>query len=560
VQNVGGFRVQTPAGDPVTWRRDDAEPWRFYCQVPEGADAVEIQLDYIANQETVNSDGVGAQGNSFIGAINFNVCLVYPEGYKDDELTVELRVKLPPKWKYATALKTKEKDDQWITFEPTTLRTVIDSPLICGEHFRSIDLEPKDTPPAWLHLTSESPTAIQISDELIGKYRRLIEEANALFGRAPHEEYHFLVTLSDDLGANGLEHLASSLNGLEEREFVDEELLKGWWASYLLAHEYAHAWCGKYRRPSGMTTHDFHSPQHTELLWIYEGLTQYLGEVLAVRAGLQTVDRHREALAMTIGQLDATKGRRWRPLADTASASHQLRGYSRHWAHLRRSQDYYDEGALYWLEADAIIREATNGEKSLDDFCRLFFGKESDLEVNPFDLEEVYEALDDVTAYDWKAFFEKRVYLPQDELPLDAVGRIGYRLEFSTEPSEAMRDADRRYGGANATDSLGLSALPDGTVMLVLPGSPADRAGLASGQEIQGVNGRRFSPQRLRDAIADSTTQRNVELLMLQGDRFRTVTIEYDGGLRYRKLVRNPDEPHRLAEILKAKKGGTAEE
>lgn len=560
VQNMGGFRVVTQEGEPVIWRRDDTEPWRFHCQVPDEADTVEVQLDYIANQETVNSEGVGAVGNPFIGAINFNVCLVYPEGFQNDEITIELSIKLPPTWKYATALTTKDKNEGWITFEPASLRTVIDSPLICGEHFRSIELEPADAPPTWLHLTSESPTAIRISDELIGKYRRLVEEANALFGRAPHDEYHFLVTLSDDLGANGLEHFASSLNGLGEREFVDEELLKAWWASYLLPHEYAHAWCGKYRRPRGMATGDYHTPKDTGLLWIYEGLTQYLGEVLAVRAGLQDADRHREILGMTIKQLDATAGRRWRPLADTASANYQLRGRSSHWGLLRRNQDYYDEGSLYWLEADAIIREATNGEKSLDDFCRLFFGKESDRNVYPFDLNEVYATLEEVAEHDWKAFFDRRVYQAQEELPLDVVGRIGYRLEYSTEPSQNLREMEGRYGFTNATDSLGLAATATGAVRAVVPDSPADRVGLASGQEIVGVNGRKFSGQRLRDAIADSTTRRNVELLMLEGDRFRTVTVEYDGGLRYARLVRNPDKPDVLAEILKAKTGGTAED
>lgn len=552
VQNMAGLRFETAKGEALTWRRDDEELNRFIVTVPAGADRVVARLDYICNQPTTNSSGVDSFGNSLIGVINWNTVLLYPETAAIDTATATVKLKLPTGWKYGTALRTDAQTPDGVKFKAGTLRRVVDSPLICGEHFRTIELTGKNTPPAFLHLTSEAASAIQIDDKLIGQYRKLVAEALALFGSAPFEEYHFLVTCSDRLPGNGLEHLESSLNGVGERDLIEEKKRKTW-PVYLLPHEFVHAWCGKFRRPAAMVTTSFHRPERTRLLWIYEGLTQYLGEVLAVRAGLLTVEEHLPGMATMLSWLMQTKGREWRPLDDTAAASWTLRARSPAWPQLRRSQDYYDEGLVVWLEADALIREKSGGQKSLDNFCRKFFATNAatDPAVKPYEFSEVLGILRELADEDWEKFFADRISKPRNALGLEFLTRtLGYRLQYSAKPSEYLLERERDRKNVNVTDSIGLSAGEDGKLSIIVPGSAADKAGLASGMTITGVNGRKFSSQRLKDGIADSVTARQVELLVLDGDTFRTVTLPYTDGPRYLELIRTKDHPDTLSAIL----------
>lgn len=552
VQNMAGLRFETAKGEALTWRRDDEELNRFIVTVPAGVERVIAKLDYICNQPSVNSSGVDSFGNSLVGVINWNTVLLYPETAAIDTATAAVRLKLPAGWKYGTALRTDTQTSEGVKFKAGTLRRVVDSPLICGEHFRTIELTGKNTPPAFLHLTSEASSAIQIDDKLIGQYRKLVAESLALFGGAPFEEYHFLVTLSDRLPGNGLEHLESSLNGVGERDLIDEKKRKGW-PVYLLPHEFVHAWCGKFRRPAAMVTTSFHRPERTRLLWIYEGLTQYLGEVLAVRAGLLSVEEHLPGMALTLSWLMQTKGREWRPLDDTAAASWTLRARSPAWPQLRRSQDYYDEGLVVWLEADALIREKSGGQKSLDDFCRKFFAanRATDPAVKPYEFKEVLGILRELAEEDWEKFFAERISKPRTALNLEFLTKtLGYRLQYSAKPSEYLLERERERKNVNVADSIGLSAGEDGKIGIVVPGSAADKAGLASGMTITGVNDRKFSSQRLKDGIADSVATRQVALLVLDGDTFRTVTLSYADGPRYLELIRTKDHPDTLTAIL----------
>jgi predicted metalloprotease with PDZ domain len=558
VQNLAGIIFESPAGEKLVWKRDEVEMNRFIVTVPAGADRVIAKLDYICNQPTTNSSGVDSFGNSKVGVINWNTVLLYPEGASIDTLTATVRLQLPAGWRYGTALPPAAKQDgATIVFDPMTLRRVADSPLICGENFRTIDLASKSTPPnsppGFLHLTSEAASAIAIDDKLIAQYRKLYAEALALFGGARFESYHFLVVCSDALPRNGLEHLASSFNEVGERDLVDDKKRKSW-AAYLLPHEFVHAWCGKFRRPASMVTTSFHEPERTKLLWVYEGLTQYLGEVLAVRSGLLTFEEHVPAFANKLGWLLHQDGRKWRSLEDTAVASWILRGHSVSWESLRRGQDYYDEGLVVWLEADALIREKSDGKKSLDDFCKKFFA--ADREKMPvvvgYELKEITGILQELADEDWDKFFADRITKPRDTLALDFLTKtVGYRLQYNAKPSEYLTDREKERKMVSAADSLGLSAAEDGKITNIVPASPADKAALAGGMVITGVNGRKFSTQRLKDAIADSPTLGKVELLILDGDAFRTIAIDYAGGPRYLEIARTPDHADTLSAILK---------
>ncbi|WP_165235802.1 M61 family metallopeptidase [Aquisphaera insulae] len=551
LDTIGGLRVQSRDGAPIAWRRDEVDLYRHRCEVPAGAREVEIRLDTICNAAADDASGHLSFGNAMVGVINWPTCIVYPDGPAAADIKVELSLRLPPKWKYATALRGDAEKDGRITFAPVSLEVLGDSPLVAGELLRTYNLATGPYPPARFHVASESPTAVALPPDVVGLYGRMVREAGALFGTCHYDRFDFLVTCSNDLGNLGLEHLASSLNGVGERDLIDGHRRKGWTAN-LIPHEYVHSWCGKYRRPLGQCTRDFHTPMRTPLLWVYEGLTQYLGDVIMVRSGLATPKEYRETLTDRIGNLMLQAGRKWRPLEDTAIASSILRGNSPNWTDLRRSQDYYYEGALIWMEADAIIRKQTEGRRSLDDFARAFLGKKGAAGqlVDPYERAEVVSLLKRTADHDWDAFLAGRVDRPLDALPLELVARLGYRLQYTPTPHQPEGGRSQGRHGAAAEHSLGLSFSPDGKVSNIVPGMAGDRAGLAPGMRIIGVNGRVFTPQRLEDALADSVALRKIELLMLEGDLFRTLTIDYDGGPKYLELVRDDGKPDVLEQIL----------
>jgi predicted metalloprotease with PDZ domain len=550
VANVGGLRFLAPNGEQLVWKRDEEEPFRFHVTVPQGVDRVIGELDYICNQPTENSSGVDSFGNSLLGVINWNTVLLYPESADIDQTMAQVHLTLPEGWRFGTALKT-EQPGATVTFAADTLRRVVDSPLVCGKYLREIELTGKRTPPAFMHVVSESEAAIQFDDALIARYRALVAEALALFGVAHFDSYHFLLVCSDQVPRNGLEHMASSFNSVAEREIIEEKKRKGW-PAYLLPHEFVHSWCGKYRRPAAMVTTNFHTAERTPLLWIYEGLTQYLGEVLTVRAGLLKTDEFVPQFASKIDWLMRQSGRSWRSVEDTATSSWQLRARSPLWPQLRRGQDYYDEGMVAWLEADAIIRQQTGGKRSLDDFCKTFFATQPKTPpVAGYELDEVLGILKQIADYDWPKFFAERIQQPRQELGLGFLEAIGYRVQYAPKQSEYSKERDLERRSTNAQASLGLGVSDDGKVTLVVPGMPADKSKLAAGMTVVGVNSRKFSGQRLRDAIADSVANRGVELLILEGDTFRTVKVDYTEGSKYLELIQRPDRPDVLGAIVK---------
>lgn len=550
VEDIGGLRVEAPDGAVIPWKRDEVDMYCFAVEVPAGITSVRVKLDTICESASRDAGGIYSVGNSSLGVINWNTCLVYVEGPSIEDQITQVKLKLPQGWRFATALKSDEGKEGTITFTPISLATLVDNPLIAGRHLRTFKLETGKNPRAFLHLTSESPEALNLDAKTVELYSRLIREAGALFGCAHYPEYHFLVVCSDEIGSFGLEHLACSINGVGERVMVDSHLRKGWYAN-LLPHEYAHSWCGKYRRPAAMITADFHSPLKTKLLWVYEGLTEYLGEVLMVRSGIGQFDEYRATLTRQIRGLSQTTGRKWRTLEDTAVAGYLSRNPGNSWNQMRRSQDFYMEGMLLWYECDAIIREKTNGAKSLDDFCKRFFASVAGAKtVAGYEFADLIKDLQATADYDWEGFLKRRVAAPQETLPLDVLGRLGYRLHYTDKPLAPGPDGSAAATANPAGDSLGL-AMFNGKITGVVPGMPGDQAGLSPGVTLIAVNGKKFNTNRLRDAIADSVTRKKVEFLVEDGDEFRTIAVPYAEGLRYLELSRMEGKPDLLAEILK---------
>jgi predicted metalloprotease with PDZ domain len=550
-------------GKPVAWQRDDEDMYQFRCELPAGTRAVVVTLDYVtsAGGRGANSPAVATPE---LLILKWNHVLVYPKGADPRALGFAASVRLPAGWSHASALTVARKSGDSVSFQPVSLETLIDSPLAAGAHTRAVDLTSAGGPPHTLHLTADSEEALAIKPPAQAAFTRLCSEAGALFGGWPYRRYHFLLTLSDFVPHGGLEHHESSDNRLPERTLIDDNQ---WTArTGLLPHELAHAWNGKFRRPAGLATPDYQQPMKTDLLWVYEGLTTYLGETLAARSGLRSAADAREALAVTAAVQDLRSGRAWRPLSDTARAAPVLSGAGREWRSWRRGLDYYPESQLIWLEADVTIRQRTQGRRSLDDFCQRFYRAPREVPaVSPFTLDDVLGALNEVCAMDWKAFFQARVYTATGRAPLGGIVEAGWRLGYRDTPSGYLRSVEQASKEIDHTYSLGLVLREDGGIIDVTQGAPAARAGVAPATRLVAVNGRKFTRDALKAAIAATApggkgpgARADVELLVESSDFFRTHKVAWKGGLRYPTLERDASRPDLLSAIFNARVGTPA--
>jgi predicted metalloprotease with PDZ domain len=538
------------AGKPVVWQRDPVDMYAFRLEVPEGTTGVDVALDYLLPPGSSDFSS-GASATAQLLVLNWNQVLLYPKGSRVGELPCVLKLRLPAGWKFGTALPLAGESNGVVQFSPVSLETLVDSPLIAGAHFRTVDLTPGAVPAHALHLAADSAAALELKPEDAAHFSQLVAETGALFGARHYGNYHFLLTLSDHVAHFGLEHHESSDNRLGERYLIDEEARK--LGAILLPHEMVHSWNGKYRRPAGIATPDFQEPMDTELLWVYEGLTDYLGVVLTARCGLWTNDVFREQLALTAGMLDHQAGRSWRPLADTTVAAQLLYEARREGTAWRRSVDFYDEGDLIWLEADVIIRRQTQGRRSLDDFCRSFFGGESGPpKLVPYSYDDVVTALNRIAPYDWRGFFRKRVYAINPGAPLGGIESSGWRLDYTNTMPGFLKSLESAHKFTDMSFSLGCTIREDGGILDVIPGSPADQAGVGPSMKLTAVNGRRWTPDILRTAVESAKTNpAPVELLVENDEYFKTCKVDYHGGEKYPCLQRDASKPDLLAEILK---------
>ena len=431
-----------------------------------------------------------------------------------------------------------------------SLTTLIDAPLIAGDHYRRIELTKLgETPMHVIDMVSESDSSLAMTAADEAAYRKLVAETGALFGARHYLEYHFLLTLSDEAGHHGVEHHQSSDNSVRERTLVEPDLRLT--EAGLLPHEFTHSWNGKYRRPAGLATRNYQDPMVGDLLWVYEGLTEYLGEVLTARSGLWTPEQYREALAETAAMLDHRTGRTWRPLEDTARSVQILRMQGPEWQSWRRGLDYYPEGELIWLEVDTTIRQQSHGEKSLNDFCRLFYGGESGPpKVVTYTFDDVVRALNQVTPYDWAGLLKTRVNSTDAHAPLGGIERGGWRLVYNDQPNLFIRTGEKLRKSVDASYSLGFVVREDGALSDVIYGSPAYEAGIGPGMKLVAINGRAWSRDVLLDALRTSKdSQQPIDLLVENAKFFKTYSIAYHDGIRNPHLERI-EGPDVLGEIL----------
>ncbi|MEQ1801302.1 MAG: M61 family peptidase [Gammaproteobacteria bacterium] len=552
IADLVGIRISA-GGQPLAWTRDSVDLYAFRVGVPDGIRSLDVALDIVSGLP----DGGLASPSSLtteLAMIKWSQLVLYPAGIATGDLEVEPSITLPAGWQFATALDvaTPAAAGQGsVRFAPVSLTTLVDSPLLAGRHFQRVSLD-ESSRPVVMAVAADSAAALKVSPETGQQLRNLVREADALFGSRQFRRYTFLVALSDQVTQFGLESHESSENRVAEKSFTNPAV--GMLELPVLAHEYVHSWNGKYRRPDGLVTPDFQAPMRGDLLWVYEGLTQYLGYLLTARSGLWPAERYRDRLAQSAAYYSIQTGRSWRPVADTAVAAQQLSRSSPLWRSYRRSADYYNEGALVWLEADMLIREETRGRRSLDDFCRAFFGGKGRELTGPPRVEsyaegDVYAALNAVLVHDWQQFFAERITATAPPPPVGGLDRGGWRLALGPARNAFLQDIETWDPSAmvDLAYSLGMRLNTDGLIDDLFLGTPADAAGLAPGMQVRAVDGRRWSASRLREAIAAAqapsqgiggATAGSIALLVENGDRFETVNLRYSGGLREPRLER----------------------
>ena len=556
IVNLTGLTFRA-GGKEIEWRRDDVDMFAFHCQIPPGMNELEVSLDYVS-PSSVSGGRENPSATAQLAILNWYTVLLYPQGARSDDLTYTASLQLPAGWKHGTALPVTSETGETIDFQPTNLTTLVDSPVLMGAHIRVIDLSPGQTPAHHIHIAAETESGLEVTGDLVHQWKQLVAETGALFGARHYRHYDFLLTESDNVETDGVEHHESSDNRVPGRTFQDPNISDA--MTDLLPHEFTHSWNGKYRRPAGLATPNYQEPMKGGLLWVYEGMTQYYGTILSARMGTWTPERLRENLAWVAAYLDQRKGRTWRNLEDTAVTAELLYASPEEYRTWRRDTDYYDEGTLIWLEADTIIRQVTKGKKSLDDFCRKFEGGENTgPKIVPYTFEDVVAAMQEIAPYDWREFFTQRVQTHGPGAPLGGLENSGWKLIFTDTPNESREASEVAMHLTDVQFSLGFLARDTGgengdEVIDVIPGSPAAQAGIAPGMKLVAVNGRRWNPDDLHAAIRQAHEKHEmIELLIENEDFFRTYRVDYQGGERHPHLERINAKPDLLSEIAKMK-------
>jgi predicted metalloprotease with PDZ domain len=547
---VAGMKFAA-GGKTIPWRRDLVEMYSIHLDVPAGVSTLEADFDFLL---AAPSSGFTAGGSATanLDVLSWNQVLLYPKGSPAKDITFVAALRLPAGWKFGTALPIAKQDGDTVEFAPAPLTTLVDSPVLAGRYFRAVQLTPGQNPPHELDIAADSAAALAITPDTELALHNLVMEAGALFGSRHYRDYHFLLTLSDDVAHFGLEHHESSDDRTSERSLIDDaERLE---FATLLPHEFVHSWNGKYRRPAGLATPDYQQPMKDDLLWVYEGLTEYLGVVLTGRSGLETPEQWRDELAYLVATYEHRPGRDWRPLQDTADAAPFLYNASGDWSNWRRGTDFYEEGELVWLDIDATLRSLTKDKKSINDFCKIFHGGPGgEPALKTYNFEDVVETLNGLAQYDWAGFLRSRLDGVSTKTPEEAVTNSGWKLVYNDQPNEVLAVEEALARRADFSFTGGMTVSDDGTVGDVIHDGPAYQAGIGPGMKIVAVNGAQFTSDGMRAAIdAAKSATAPIPLIVANGAQFTTVSVDYHGGLRYPHIERDAARPDYLSGITHA--------
>jgi len=540
VGDVAGLKFSAN-GKTIPWRRDLHDVFTFHLDVPPGVERLEVDFDFIQPSNDSATDK--------LVVVAWNPDVLYPANIPAEKITFNPTLRLPPGWKFGTPLPVENAAGDVVTFKPVSLNSLVDSPVIAGEYYRAVDVTPPGEP---IHheidLVADSAAALEMPPEMQKGFTNMVAETAKLFGARHYRDYHFLLTLSDHVAHFGLEHHECNDSRDGERSLLTPDGRRG--VAGLLGHEFVHSWNGKFRRPADLTVPYYEAPMKTDLLWVYEGLTSYLGPLLAVRSGLWTTEQYREDLAETAADMGPGRpGRTWRPLQDTADAIAGAAFGRGGWGNWRRGADYYPEGDLLWLEVATLVHDQTHGTKSFEDFCRAFYGGPNQgPELKPYTFDELVQALRAVAPFDWAGYFHDRLTSLSAQAPVGGIEAGGWKVDYTDKPPESTGGR----GGVNAMYSLGLSLGGDGRVQDSLYDGPAYQAGIVSGMRVVAINDRTYTPDLLRDALkAGMKNQEPIHLLVLSDDYYKTCAVNYHGGERYPHLARVEVKPDLLDDIAK---------
>jgi predicted metalloprotease with PDZ domain len=542
--------MMTAQGRPVTWLRDTVDISAFHVDVPADTKALRVEFQYLSPVDS--KDGRVVTTANMLD-VQWRPEILFPAGYFQRDIQVHPSVTLPAGWHYATALDTAHADGGQVDFKPVALDTLLDSPLYAGRYFSRVDLDPGGPVPVHLNVVADRPEDLAIKPDDLQAHRNLVQQAYRNFGSHHYDHYDFLFSVSREMGGIGLEHQRSTEVGGDQFYFTDPN--KSAPERDLLPHEYTHSWNGKFRRPADLWSPDDHVvPERDSLLWVYEGQTEYWGQVLAARSGIMKQAQLHDLLAYEAAALDAgTPGRIWRNLQDTTNDPIISWHHPSQWSSWSRFGDYYPEGLLIWLDADTLIREKSNGAKSLTDFARLFFGVDNGVwTTETYTFDNVVRTLNQVQPNDWATFLRDRLDGHGPGAPLDGLTRSGWKLSYTAEKSALEKTLDGLRHGDDFTYSLGLTVNGEGAITDVLWNGPAFKAGIARGTKLVAVNGLALDgSSTLSDAITRAASDKApITLLLQDGSRYRDVQIDYHDGLRYPHLERISGTPDRLADIL----------
>ncbi|MGE7139411.1 M61 family metallopeptidase [Luteibacter sp. NPDC031894] len=541
VVHAGGKRLE--------WTRDKYNVYAFRVEVPAGATSVDVEFQTLTPQDTRQGRVVMTPD---IVNVQWNQVSLYPAGYRADRVQIDASVKLPAGFQYGSALEQASKDGDTVTFKTIDYDNLVDSPVFAGRYFKRVDLDPNGRSPVHLNIVADSAKSLEIKPEALQIHRNLVKQMDKLYGARHYNHYDFLLALTDKLGGIGLEHHRSSENSAEPNYFTEWD--KSWLGRDLLAHEYNHSWDGKYRRGADLATPNFNVPMGDSLLWVYEGQTQFWGNVVAARSGLVSQDQARDVLAFVAATYDKGRpGLSWRNIQDTTNDPTIAQRRPLSYRNYQMSEDYYSGGQMVWLDVDTKLRELTKNKRSLDDFAKAFFGmKDGDWKVNPYTFEEVVSTLNGITPFDWSTYLRERIDGHKGDL--EGIERGGWKLVYNDKPSDAIKAVEGRRHYTDLTYSAGFAVSSKGDISDVRWDGPAFNAGLSPGMTIVAVNNKEFDGDTLKDAVTAAKTDKGpIELLVKNFDQYRTIKIDYHEGLKYPHLERDKSKPDWLGELYKAK-------
>ena len=550
IDKFAGLKV-TANGKVLPWVRDPLNVYAFHVDVPQGASSVDVEFQFLSPQDT--RQGRVVMTPEMLN-LQWNTVSVYPAGYYSSQIKAEASVTFPAGWQFGSALEVASRSGDTVSFKEIDYDDLVDSPIYAGKYFKRVDLDPGSKTPVFLNIVADDPKYLEIKPEQLKVHQNLVQQMYKMYGAHHYNHYDFLLSLSDKMSGNGLEHHRSSENGVGPSYFTEWE--KNSVERDLLSHEFNHSWDGKYRRGADLATPSFNVPMQDSLLWVYEGQTQFWGYVMAARSGLWKEDQARDMLAYVAATYE--KGRpglqQWRNIQDTTNDPVIAMRRPLPYRNYQMSEDYYSGGQMIWLEVDAKLRELSGNKKSIDDFGKSFFGmKNGEWDVNTYTFEDVVKTLNDIQPFDWAPYLRERL---DGHGPItNGIAAHGWKLVYNDKPSDMVKGVEMRRGSTDLTYSLGVSIGKGGDINDVLWDGPAFKAGLSPGMKLIGVNGKEFSGDALKDAVTASAKDKSkpVELLVKNFDEFQTLRIDYHDGLKYPHLERDTGTKDTLSDLLKAR-------